>query len=405
MKLSFSTQLKQRTKAGLLVMLVLVVSFSSCKKKKSEDTPSGTDDPKQADTTMVFIKADHPEIQYTGRIDFSDVLAPAFSFPGISIKAKFKGAAIDVVIKDYASGTAMNTNYYNIIIDGNVHKVLKVKNTDTIYAVARGLADTEHTIEVFKRTESSVGKSAFKGFRILNNTSLLSLGAAPSRKMEFIGDSFTCGYGNDISYTSGTTTGFHSVYENNYIAWGALLSRQLNAQYMCTAYSGRGMYRNVDGSTSGAVPSFYNRIFPDAASPLWNAANYVPDIILIHLGTNDFAREQATPPYMVDSAQYVNAYIALVTTLRSNYSSAYIVCVRPNSLTDSYPVGLKNLTRITNYHQAVVNHFTTGGDNKVTYFALTPQTAPYGEDWHPSATTHVSMAAQIKDFIQLTMNW
>lgn len=376
-----------------------VFVLGSCKKKSTDPVSLPI-----LDTTMVFVKANDANILYTGRIDFSNPLAPQFSFSGVSVKAKFKGTAIDVVIKDYGIGGATTTNYFNIVIDGSVHKVLKVNNTDTLYAVARGLANTEHTIEVFKRTEANVGKSSFKGFRVLNNTSLLPMDAL-TRKVEFIGDSFTCGYGNEKSYASGTNSGFHSEFENNYSAWGAIVCRDFNAQYHCTAYSGRGMYRNNTGTTTGTVPTFYNRIHPDAASPAWTFSSYIPDLVVIHLGTNDLAPEGLTPPNMLDSASFVNAYIGMVNTIRSNYSNAYVICVVPNSVTDYYPAGLKHLTRMKNYHQAVVDHFNGLGDTKVKYFLLTPQTAPFGEDWHPSNATHQSMAAQIKPFIQTTMGW
>ncbi len=388
--------------AGLCAVMLC---WSGCKKKKTDpDSTPGPTGPGPADTTMVFVNAADANIVYSGRIDFSNPLAPAFSFPGVSVKAKFQGSAIDVVIKDYSTGTAITTNYFTVVIDGNVHKIVRVNSTDTLYTAARGLSNTEHTIELFKRTEAVVGRSSFKGFRILENTSLLSVSAA-TRKVEFIGDSFTCGYGNDTSYATGTNSGFHSVYENNYTAWGAIVARELGAQYHCTAYSGRGMYRNSTGSTSGTVPLFYNRIHPDNPAPLWDASRYVPDLIVIHLGTNDFAQEQLGVPNMLDSAQFVNAYINFVNTLRGHYASASVICTVPNSMTDSYPAGLKSYTRIKNYHQAVVDHFITGGDTKVKYFELTPQTAPYGEDWHPSNATHASMAAQIKPFIKTLMSW
>jgi hypothetical protein len=36
----------------------------------------------------------------------------------------------------------------------------------------------------------------------------------------------------------------------------------------------------------------------------------------------------------------------------------------------------------------------------VHYLAFTPQTAPYGEDWHPSAATHEAMATRLTEFIR-----
>jgi lysophospholipase L1-like esterase len=386
-----------------LTFLLIAGIFLAC--KKDDVVPPAI---AGMDTTMVFTNAKNPGIRYSGRIDFTDPASPTFWFPGVSIKANFQGPAIDVVIRDNASGGAQSTNYYNVIIDDVLHTVLRVQSSDTLYRIARNLSDTNHKIELFKRTESQVGSSSFRGFCLQANKNLLPADNQPVRKIEFIGDSYTCGYGNEAAIpappTADPNTGFHSVNENNYTAWGAILGRDLNAEYHCTAYSGRGLYRNNTGFTSGTLPSIYNRINPDNTSSTWNTSNYVPDVIVIHLGTNDFAPEQTASPAMVDSATFVNTYIHFITTLRGYYPLAQIICIRPNSQTDYYPVGLKTLTRMTNYVKAVTNHFI-GIDANVSYFALTPQTAPYGEDWHPSAATHQSMAAQLKPFIQTKTGW
>ncbi|SFX89690.1 SGNH/GDSL hydrolase family protein [Cytophaga hutchinsonii] len=386
-----------------IALLLSGLIFLSCKK----DTVSPSVPIPAVDTNMVFIDASNTNIHYSGRIDFSNPKAPAFWFPGISIKASFQGPSIDVVIKDDASGTDQGTNYYNIFIDQQLHTVLKVNAEDTLYKIARNLTDANHTIEVFKRTEAQVGSSSFKGFCLQANKNLTA-SAKPAHKIEFIGDSYTCGYGNELSIPAppngNPDTGFHSVNENNYTAWGAIVARELDAEYHCTAYSGRGIYRNNNGAATGVLPSIYNRINPDDASSQWNTATYIPDVIVIHLGTNDFAPEQLSTPDMVDSAAFVSGYINFITTLRSYYPAAKIICVRPNSLTDYYPVGLKALTRMTRYTKAVTDHFVPT-DANVFYFALAPQNAPYGEDWHPSAATHQSMAAQIKTFIKTRAGW
>ncbi len=389
------------------VSLLICLQFflvQACKKKNTTDTPEPIIEVPE-DTTMFFFPATNANIQYTGRIDFSSPLKPDFSYPGVSVKAQFEGKAIDVVIKDYGTGGATTTNYFTILIDGALHKIVKVNATDTVYKAARELTDAVHTIEVVRRTEASVGKSSFRGFQLRAQKQLTALSAKPSRKVEFIGDSFTCGYGNDISYASGTNTGFHSVNENNYTAWGAIVCRTLQTQYHCTAYSGRGMYRNNSGSTTGTLPGIYNLLHPDAASPVWNTADYVPDLIVIHLGTNDFFPESWASPSMVDSAVFVNTYKTFLTTLRGYYPSAEIVCVVPNSMSNYYPVGFRSLDRIRNYVDAAVDYAHGQGDANVHFFELATQTAPYGEDWHPSNATHQSMANQITPFLKTVMGW
>jgi hypothetical protein len=353
---------------------------------------------KASNTT--YILADDPAIQYVGRIDFTNPKAPAFSFPGISIKAKFTGSKVSAVIKDFAAGTATSTNYYNVLIDDVVTMKLMVISSDTLYTLATGLSNTAHTIELVKRTESSVGKSSFYGFVIPGTgSSLLSLPALPSYKIEFIGDSWTCGYGDEVSTVS-PNTGFHSTYEDNGRAWGYTVAKKFDAQYHSTSISGRGMYRNNSGTTTGVIPDEFDKIFPGQSLPLWNFSNYVPDLVVIHLGTNDFYPQSWGTPSMLDSASYVNKYIAFIDNLRTQYgSSTKIICAFGNSISDWYPAGQNELTHWRNFINAVVGHFTGLGDNEVYKFELNLQNSPYGEDWHPTIVTHNQMANQIAPYI------
>lgn len=349
-----------------------------------------------------YIPANDAMIQYTGRFDFSNTKRPTFSFPGTSIKAKFQGTSIKMILKDYATGTAQTTNYFNIIIDNNAPIKLRTNNVDTIYSLANALTDTIHSIEIFKRTESSVGKCDFRGFVLDNNKALITPSDRPKTRIEFIGDSYTCGYGNEVSIpqTGNPNTGFNSINENNYNAWGAIASRTLKAEYVCTAYSGRGLYRNNTSTTTGLIPQFYTQTIADQNTPTWDHNSFIPNILVLHLGTNDFFPVSVGKP--IDSVSFVSAYINFVNKLRGFYPTACIVCAVPNGLSDYYPVGANNLTKGKKYIKTVVDFINKQGDSKVYYFLMTPQGSkgePYGEDYHPSFETHQIMANDFVTFI------
>ncbi len=356
------------------------------------------------DTSMVVIVPSDPLISYTGRIDFRNKNAPSFSYPGVSIKLKFTGDAIDMLMQDLAEGDEQHTNYLNVIIDNDKPFVVKLSKKQKIYFLARNLDLREHTIEIIKRTESSVGGVILHGFRLRQGHRLQSLKEeGPVRRIEFIGNSLTTGYGNEVSVAAppqgDPNTGFHSVNENNYTAWGALACRALKAQYMCTAYSGRGIYRNNTGSTAGTLPLLYDYVNPDKADALWNHQRFIPDVIVIDLGTNDFA--MGVP----DSAAFCTAYSAFIEKLRAIHPASKIICVAGNALTDQWPAGEKRWTRLRNYIGGVVKKENEKGDASVFYFELTPQTAPYGEDWHPSNATHKKMSEAIVPFIRTVTGW
>src|SRR6185437_12267702 len=130
----------------LLFFTVLLVSFfSSCSQQK--------------------IDADDLNIYYTGRIDFSNPKVAKFSWPGVSIKAKFEGKKCTVKLS--------GNSYYNIIVDGEI-KVWEANDKNTSYTI-ESLKDGAHTIEVFKRTEGFVGNGEFKGFELEHGKKLLPI--------------------------------------------------------------------------------------------------------------------------------------------------------------------------------------------------------------------------------------
>jgi lysophospholipase L1-like esterase len=366
-------------------------------------SPLAQAQPDLVDTSMIFVNASDPLISYTGRMDFRSKNDPVFAYPGVSIKLKFTGDAIDMLMQEMGEGDEGHTNYFNVIIDKDKPVVIKLNKKQRIYFLARNLDLREHTIEIFKRTESSVGTVILHGFRLRRGHRLMALDNIPQRKIEFIGNSLTTGYGNEVTIEAppkgNPDTGFHSINENNYTAWGALTCRALKAQYVCTAYSGRGMYRNNTGTSIGTMPMVYDYIVPDKADAIWNHQRYIPDVVVIDLGANDFANG------VPDSTAFCSTYLSFIEKIRSIHPQTKIICVAGNSLTDAWPVGQQRWTRMRSYLNSVVKKSNEKGDAAVYYFELAPQSAPYGEDWHPTNATHKKMSEAIVPFIQTIAGW
>jgi len=354
---------------------------------------------------LITVGASDPNIIYQGRIDNSDPSKILFSYPGVSIKATFEGTQIKALLEEGGWGGTSGTNYFNVIIDEKAPTVLELSGSNTEYTLAQNLTDGIHTIELIKRTESQVGTVTFKGFQTESGTLLAPSTPLPERKIEFIGNSITCGYGNGISTTSPDNYHFTSINENNYNAWGAVAARNLQAQYSCVAYSGRGLLQNNSGSQEGTLPKIYDQIIADDASTLWDHSRYIPDVLVINLGTNDFAAEVSSDQYTVDSTEFVQTYITFISKLRTYYPCSSIICCVGTMMSDGYPSGKYHWTRIQNYVSSVRDYFNNQNDSKVFYLKLSPQQSPYGEDWHPTEATHLIMANTLVDFINDNVGW
>ena len=361
----------------------------------SQEPDAGTQEPE-----LTTISPYDYRIQYTGRINFSSS-EPWFSQPGVSIKARFTGSTLNFLMKDLASGGVKTTNYYNVVIDDGAPVRFEVKGDTKPYEVARDLAPGEHTVLITKRTEGEVGSSRFFGFQVRGT--LLEPPARPTKRLEFIGDSMTCGYGNQVSIpeppAGNPSTGFHSINENHDQAFPTFTARALGAESMTICHGGRGVYRNYDGTFHDTVPMLYDRIIPYVTQPLWDFSRYTPDVVLINLGTNDLNAPAA------DEVAFKKAYTDFITRIRGNYPNAEIVCVVGVMLSDYYPKGEQAWTKAQAWTSAVVEGFNSRGDAQVHYLKLNPHDAPYGEDWHPTVETHQQMANSISAYLRTLMGW
>jgi lysophospholipase L1-like esterase len=361
----------------LLTGFIFIVQLSSC---------SSVMTTQNADLSGV-INADNSNIQYIGRFDFTNPLKVTYEWPGVYIHAKFEGTSCSVRLND-------STNEYAVIIDNHAPRILTT-NFSHIYKVASGLADSvPHTITITKRSESFVGKGEFLGFVLDKGRKLLPPGKRPDRRIEFIGNSITCGYGVE---GADTLCHFTLQTENASMSYAAMTARFLHADYSLIAYSGRGVVRNYGDSNKTSVnpmPSLYDRIFFEDSTLKWDFNKWVPQAVVINLGTNDFS----TKPFP-DKDVFQNAYIQLINRVRAYYPGVTIFCV-------SGPMIGEPATDYIN--EVVVNEQKKSRDKDV-FFIPIPRGIMSATDWacdmHPSISGMIKMTDVIVPVIKAYMNW
>ncbi|WNG19206.1 GDSL-type esterase/lipase family protein [Cystobacter fuscus] len=348
--------------------------------------------------------ANDNRLQFIGRMDFTTPDGPTYAHPGTTIRFRCDCTGVDVSFEDKGKGGDEHTNFVNILVDGEQAARVELRPEAGMLRGARALPPGEHVIEIVKRTESYAGNIRFLGVSVQG--SLLEPPPRPERRMEFIGDSITCGYGNEVRIFAPTytepNTGYHSKNEDISKAYGSLLGRKYNAEVITTCISGMGVYRNLNGATGDkAFPNLYRRIYPGQDKPLWDTKLFVPEVIVINLGNNDFnVRDETKTPSAPPAKPFQQAYKAFVQQLRGYYPDAKIVCSIGPLMNDNYPVGRKHWTLIQKFVSEMVDSLREEGDSKVYYFAYTPvMTDPYGEDWHPTAEVHAAMAKELGAFL------
>lgn len=336
----------------------------------------------------VTIPANNPLIEYTGRIDFSDPMAPRFSYSGVSVRAAFQGKSIAIKLRDDG-----NQNFYNVLIDHSVVKRIQTMAGLQTYSISTTLSDTIHEVEIFKLTELSFGKTQFGGFVIEDGKTLVELTNKRSRMIEFIGNSITCGYGNE----GANGEKFGPTTENHFLTYASFTSRNFNARHLAVCRSGIGIYRNYGGPVEGNadnMTNLYQRIFLYDAAPLYSFTQK-PNLVCIDLGTNDFSTSQG------DSARYVSKYFELIRTIQQKYNGMDILCLVGPMM------GGNDLLRVKRYLTFVADSATKYNNGKVSFFEMSQQTGNLGigVDWHPTVAQHLQNSKELTAYISKLKGW
>lgn len=252
----------------------------------------------------VLIKPNDVNINYYGRFDFSNSANTVpFNWPGAIIEASFPGPSIGVELSDGSGG------YFNVEIDGVL--VDSLSPTATTHRTIKTNLDTaNHIIRITLRTNPT--NCSFGGFYLANGKKLAARPSQPTRKMEFIGDSWTAG--NVMGQTSGAD---NLKYYNASLTYARLTSLAYHAQDKLIARGGCGLVKS-NGSDAN-MPARYPKILCDGTAN-WDFASWIPDVVVIFLGINDFNNG-------VTDANFRTAYISFINTVRGHYPNVPIILI------------------------------------------------------------------------------
>jgi len=213
----------------------------------------------------------------------------------------------------------------------------------------------------------------------------------PSKKgnvnIEFIGDSITCGYGVEAVLP---TEPFENETENVLKAYSYMASQEVKADFQIVSYSGFGIISGygADGEKleTETLPQYYEEtaLLPDGKlAGKWDFKKFVPDIIVVNLGTNDFN-------YCNDGDkihEFYLAYTEFLKKLRKLNPNAEFLCT----------IGIMGDKLSDVIQEAVWNYSYDFNDSKVHFanFPAMKKEDGYGANYHPSEITQKKSAREM----------
>ncbi len=287
--------------------------------------------------------------------------------------------------------------YFAVFINDEAipSKRFAINEGTTVYSIYKSEKSETVKIRIMKLSEAAFSKA---GIVSINADSEIAPTAPMPRKIEFIGDSITCGFGIEGKCAE---EGFRTATENPYINYASKAARSFCAEYNLISWSGIGVYSSdtkTDEINDGwIVPSYYG--YTDLAVEgiigigdhiEWDFSSFVPDVIVINLGTNDKSYTKGVSERVEG---FKLAYERFVSDVREKNPNAHIICALGMMGAELYPA-----------IEEVVNKLN---DNKIyaLEFDVQRDEDGIGCEQHPNYVTHNKAAIKLAEKISELTGW
>ena len=153
--------------------------------------------------------------------------------------------------------------------------------------------------------------------------------------------------------------------------------------------------------TDNTIVDLYDRVAPNVSgSAKWDFAQWIPDAVVINLGTNDFAK--ANP----EEAGWIAAYVAFIKRIQTHYPKA-AVYLTVGPMISEWPGDRKPRSVILGHIEKIVAQANAAGGVPVRFvdFGTQAQHNGIGAQWHPSVKTHSLMAEKLTAAFKRDLGW
>lgn len=281
---------------------------------------------------------------------------------------------------------------YRFDIDGKPVTYFEVTEKAT-QKLAGATDGQKHLYRLIKISESNPGNICIPKISIEGAGNFYPPSRKSNRRIEFIGDSFTVGYGNEGTNPEDGTP-FSKTDASQGFAF--LLADGFKADFQINAVSGRGLVRNYANIVPDwTLEKLYELTMPgvaeqDPKTPRWNFEEFHPQIIVIFVGINDF---QGEPPY-ANEKDFKAAYAKLLDKLRKAHPGVKFLLLS----TKVWPND--NLTPIV---KSIYDAQVAAGKADLEFqIFYSENTALHG---HPNLMSHQEMTRTLRPIIGRLGKW
>ena len=244
--------------------------------------------------------------------------------------------------------------------------------------LAEGLTEGYHTVKVYKITEAS--HNSLSVDTLETDGFFFAKPETKKLKIEVYGDSISTGYKN-LKEVPNDDDVINEKRQNGCLTYAWLAAQKLNAEINVIAHSGIGLNHSqgfdylMKNAWDDTYCSANNFLGTPTGNPTWNFANYVADVVIINIGTND---------YYINSSTITTTYRDSIGVLCSNLQKKH-----GNNLKIVFVYGL-----MTSGNSAPLTNLANRLDN---VYAIELDKSLQG---HPTALEHANAATTLATFLQ-----
>lgn len=331
----------------------------------------------------VFVKDFRENILFSGRWEHTQKYSSA-SAPAVMLQFNANAKTLSFDIEGEAK--------FSLFEDDNEILTFVTNERKTITANVAG-DNTFHNYRLVKISESN--SSEIRVYKIATDKKFGKKPKSSNRRIEFIGDSFTVGFGNLGKNGDDESDVFDKTDASKSYAY--LLANSYKADFQINAFSGRGLIRNYNNIVPNwTISKLYDYTIPgtieqrNANKSLWNFNEFHPQVIVIFVGINDF---QGAPPY-ANKDSLKKAYINFLDKLRDAHKGVKFLLVStkvwPN---DDLTPTIKSI-----YESEIKRK-----KNDLEFICV--QTNNVGLLGHPDIYSHIELANKLRPIIGRLANW
>jgi hypothetical protein len=289
----------------------------------------------------------------------------------VSVEARFTGTSCAVLFSGDGVG-------YDAYVDDTLRATFTLSTGAHEYPVVAGLDSAAHSLLVVKRNTGDGPLPCFEGLVLDSGARLEPLPPRPAYRIEIIGGSLAMGFGNEAG-SIGCPDPRDST--NAYYAYGPVLARLIGAEYHLTTVAGKGLVRNWASpflcSASGYL-AFFARTVRGRAAPPWDMRQWVPHVVIVDLGNNDYSSSPHAPREV-----FLARFGALLAAVRTHYGCPIVVLAK-----ESPPLSSHLRLLVARERAAGRADIHLVGHPRLKRSEL-------GCDWHPNVAGHGRIARSL----------